>query len=507
MTNSSTIITASTILLILILILAPSTHASGTIELLVTSPRTILLEPTVCANFECAAPDELSSPRKVQGELRFNTGRYQGESREAIDVHLKVIEPGTNAILAIEHHRPLADNEWNRVPIVVTTSAGFNVTVQLRNKCDSNYHGHRCGSYCIPSPDHHWECSPQGQRRCLPGWTGGDCSTPICASGCNGHGKCVAPNQCACINGYKGAQCEQCVPRAGCLNGQCHNDVPNTCKCRDGFIGDRCDIDVQVCSIEKPCANGGRCSIDTKSPNGYKCECPFDFLGPQCKTPLASVKCSATAKDVCQNGGACISMDDRTIQCKCRPGFTGKFCEYGTHGDCSTLKCASPTATCHMSGDLPICVESNEVVATTTTTKSVKVLTKKRKMEQEAAPIEQDPLLVISLLLLSVIGLILAIILGYFRYYVRVRDVNAAVSTLPMTMSPTSKTSTSSRPPVYKVCIIDTECGTSSDPHLHHPRHHNSPPPAYTSPMMPRVYRSLPQTTDDDTFRDPSRKC
>ncbi|EFO99716.1 CRE-APX-1 protein [Caenorhabditis remanei] len=495
--------------------LVPLADAFGTIEMLVSSPRTILLESTVCANFECPAPDDLSTPRKVQAgtALRFGTGRYNGEARERIDLHIKVIEPITNDVLAIEHHRPLADNKWNQdTPIVVKTSKGFNVTVQLRNKCESFYYGNRCGRYCIPSRDQHWECSSEGERRCSVGWTGGDCSNPICPGGCSGRGKCVAPNQCSCINGFNGTQCEQCLPRAGCVNGGCHNGVPNTCKCRDGFIGDRCDIDIKICSLQKPCANGGQCSIDSKSSTGYKCECPFDFIGPQCKTALNEVRCAASAQHVCQNGGACISMDEKTIQCKCPKGFTGKFCEYGTHKDCSMMKC-SETATCHMSGDLAICVENEKTTVippVRTPTERVKAVEEMRKTltrkeeEEIAMKAFQDNILTFALLLVCIIGVSFSIFLFYTRIYLPLHQrANPSTGSLPTT-------STSSRPsPVYKVCIIDTEqmpssSSNSSDSepdHLCHP-HRHSPPPAYSSPVMSqKVYKSIPTMDDDSSFR------
>ena len=44
---------------------------------------------------------------------------------------------------------------------------------------------------------------------CSPGYTGYDCSNPICQTSCGGPnmGKCVAPNQCQCINGFTGPDC------------------------------------------------------------------------------------------------------------------------------------------------------------------------------------------------------------------------------------------------------------------------------------------------------------
>ncbi|NP_001360546.1 Delta-like protein [Caenorhabditis elegans] len=509
MTNFSSLLTT------IFLCIISSATGSGTIELLISSPQTVLVEPTVCANFECAAPDDLSLARKVQRRvpLRFGTGQYHGEARERIDLHLKIIEPTSNEILALQHHRPAADTEWNSdAPIVIETSRGFNVTVQLRNLCSSNYHGKRCNRYCIANAKLHWECSTHGVRRCSAGWSGEDCSNPICAGGCSNRGRCVAPNQCSCADGFNGTRCEQCLPRAGCVNGDCVNETPNTCKCRDGFIGDRCDIDIKICSLEKPCANGGICSIDSSSSTGYKCHCPFEFVGSQCKTPLSKVRCSA--EHVCKNGGACISMDDTNIQCKCRRGFSGKFCEIGNHGDCSAMRC-SAGETCQISGDFAICVENDELLLTTNkpaeTTKSVEKWREPRKTanDEQASDELQLRLIAAICVLFCVIGLALVSFFFYMHSFSKWKHPSsqqAGGSTiLPTTTSiPMSTTSSGTGSPVYKVCIIDSEHrgnapGSSSDSEPDHhcpPPHRHSPPPAYSSLVL---YKKVPMAADDES--------
>uniref|UniRef100_A0A1I7T631 Delta-like protein n=2 Tax=Caenorhabditis tropicalis TaxID=1561998 RepID=A0A1I7T631_9PELO len=477
--------------LCMLLLLPTSLNASGIIEMRIFSPVTVLLEPTVCPNFECQAPDELSHPHKAQGGsiLRFNTGRYHGEAREHIDLHLKVVDPITSEVIATEHFKPLADNEWNNEnPLIVTTARGFNVTVELRNMCENFHYGKRCGRFCVPSIEQHWECSPDGERRCSAGWNGVDCSNPVCTGGCNGRGRCISPNKCSCIDGFSGTRCDKCVPRAGCVHGECLNNIPNTCKCKKGFIGDRCDIDINICSTQKPCANGGRCSIDSTTPGGFKCECAFNFLGPRCETPLASVLCSS-AEHVCQNGGTCISMDEKTIQCICPKGFSGKLCEVGVHKDCSTMKC-SKTTECRMASGVPMCVEK-QIKKTRLNEKNMQT------MELYDAEIQ---FVTISLIFCCILGLLFATIIAFKRFiWNRLRRNSSRTQTLPTT----SKTSTNSSP-VYKVCIIDAENAHSSsdlEPGLCPHRNH-SPPPAYFPPVTPRTYKSIPSDETSSPFGD-----
>ncbi|EDO35570.1 predicted protein, partial [Nematostella vectensis] len=87
--------------------------------------------------------------------------------------------------------------------------------------CDTNYYGPTCGTYCIPRDDNyngHYTCdSNTGNKICRSYWTGSNCRTPICKSGCSSvHGFCYTPQTCECYSGWRLPDCTQCIPKPGC---------------------------------------------------------------------------------------------------------------------------------------------------------------------------------------------------------------------------------------------------------------------------------------------------
>lgn len=115
--------------------------------------------------------------------------------------------------------------------------------------------------------------------------------------------------------------------------------------------------DIDYCA-DSPCLNGGLCE---NVYNGYRCMCPTDLTGSRCEhrfygriayhNHCASNPCSETeicinyidgfrctckherydceipndCESSCLNGEICTNLE--SVDCKCKPGYTGEQCE------------------------------------------------------------------------------------------------------------------------------------------------------------------------------------
>ena len=83
---------------------------------------------------------------------------------------------------------------------------------------------------------------------------GGQCLDTV-IRGCYNNGTCIAPNRCQCAEGYTGDDCSIPVCKNECKNfGNC--TAPNVCTCEKGWSGHDCSV--ALCAQE--CANGGICT-------------------------------------------------------------------------------------------------------------------------------------------------------------------------------------------------------------------------------------------------------
>ena len=64
---------------------------------------------------------------------------------------------------------------------------------------------------------------------CSEGWTGSDCTIPLCSQICQHHGNCTLPNTCTCERGWRGYDCSIPICAQNCVHGTCV--APDTCKC------------------------------------------------------------------------------------------------------------------------------------------------------------------------------------------------------------------------------------------------------------------------------------
>ena len=116
---------------------------------------------------------------------------------------------------------------------------------------------------------------------------------------------------------------EICARLKPCQNGgHCSPDPLSAqgykCKCEKGFSGQSCEVSAN-CETEGYCQNGGMCS----APSSDICKCPFGWTGSRCNERAS---CDTVG---CRNGGKCeTSITSSIPRCVCRFGFMGKYCEF-----------------------------------------------------------------------------------------------------------------------------------------------------------------------------------
>ncbi|XP_034450227.1 protein jagged-1a-like isoform X2 [Hippoglossus hippoglossus] len=190
---------------------------------------------------------------------------------------------------------------------------------QVRLSCDEHYFGFSCNKFCRPRDDFfgHFECDHNGNKTCLEGWSGPDCSTAICRQGCSTeHGSCKVPGECRCLYGWQGDYCDQCISHPGCVHGSCVE--PWQCLCDTNYGGQLCDKDLNTCGTRQPCLNEGTCS--NTGPDKYHCSCPDGFSGVNCQSAD-----HACLSNPCVNAGRCVETS-QGFECRCSPGWTGPSC-------------------------------------------------------------------------------------------------------------------------------------------------------------------------------------
>ncbi|XP_054606105.2 protein eyes shut homolog [Nothobranchius furzeri] len=237
-------------------------------------------------------------------------------------------------------------------------------------KPDSCLNGATCISTSQPSSPPQYIC------KCPPGFTGTLCETEIneCnSSPCQHNGTCsdlLGEYICKCPAGFKGKNCEFdidacalpdsiCPTKTQCLDlpkgleytcrvpcppnlqpcangGRCvlNSASSYTCICARGWSGQNCRINVNDC-IQHWCQNGATCVDEI---GGYSCLCPSGHTGVYCEEDI-----DFCIENRCSEHGVCLDQQ-YNFTCRCVPGFEGPLCEVEAN-ECNSFPCTNG-ATC-----------------------------------------------------------------------------------------------------------------------------------------------------------------
>ena len=202
-----------------------------------------------------------------------------------------------------------------------------------RCTCNDGFTGSNCSQPLCPN-----DCNTdKGQGKCAggvsqakhcacnskDGWGGVDCSEFQCAANCSGHGKCdPASLGCKCAVGWEGGACDVSYCKLACnLHGKCSRKK-HGCECDEGWKGQYC-TEKSYCPWNT-CSGHGKCDIETD-----KCACGPGYLGLECQ------HAKFCPRSNCSDHGAC---NVTTQKCACKPGYKGIECDVEMF--CPRSKCS-----------------------------------------------------------------------------------------------------------------------------------------------------------------------
>ena len=96
------------------------------------------------------------------------------------------------------------------------------------------------------------------------------------------------------------------------------------CSCGYGFSGSNCQIDIGLCQNSIFCIEENSLACIDHGSN-VLCSCTDGFTGSNCGVNVNDCKMNP-----CQNNGKCVDKVNG-VECLCRKGTKGKFCEGKNH--------------------------------------------------------------------------------------------------------------------------------------------------------------------------------
>ncbi|KAG5183802.1 hypothetical protein JKP88DRAFT_257596 [Tribonema minus] len=91
--------------------------------------------------------------------------------------------------------------------------------------------GGECVDQVVRGCRNNGTCALPGVCECAPGWSGPDCSDPVCGQRCANGGNCTLPDTCTCSRGWAGPNCTTPLCAQDCNNGGVCV-APDVCKCK-----------------------------------------------------------------------------------------------------------------------------------------------------------------------------------------------------------------------------------------------------------------------------------
>nr|CAD7405064.1 unnamed protein product [Timema cristinae] len=250
---------------------------------------------------------------------------------------------------------------------------------EYRVTCDAHYYGAGCASLCRPRDDSfgHYNCSLQGERKCLAGWQGDYCTKHATVVGKDVSVTSVSATLAVCTAPVR-SRGTACVTRVGedCSVIRTSTTAPTTSLAVTGepaSTRDRAPTPAAVPRVTQAPTVRGRWMtaphtpalmvalaryeclftfkmllksynycyrrlwivLDYSRDNGnssYRCECPKGWHGPHCETS------AQTCDDQpCRNSATCLD-NPVGYTCQCPPGYTGVDCEHEVD-DCAPGPC------------------------------------------------------------------------------------------------------------------------------------------------------------------------
>uniref|UniRef100_A0A1W7RGB8 Lactadherin-like protein n=1 Tax=Agkistrodon contortrix contortrix TaxID=8713 RepID=A0A1W7RGB8_AGKCO len=129
---------------------------------------------------------------------------------------------------------------------------------------------------------------------------------------------------CSALSGIRGDFCDvnQCQNGGTCLKSL--DQSPFFCLCAEGFTGPTCNETEKGPCHPNPCKNKGECRLLPNRGdafNEYLCVCRPGYSGKHCQYNV-----NECLSQPCKNGGTCLNLKGN-FDCKCPSPYVGKTCQ------------------------------------------------------------------------------------------------------------------------------------------------------------------------------------